>query len=100
MNFAHLHLLLNHFPVIGMIIGLGLWLIAFYWENEDLKRATLILFAAMALIAIPTFTSGVGARSMIKADPGVSDAMIQRHEGAAMLSFWFMELTGAFSLVG
>src|SRR6202040_448476 len=32
--------------------------------------------------------------------PGVSDAFIQRHEGAAMLSLWFMEATGALALIG
>ena len=100
MNFAHLHLLLNHFPVIGTTIGLGLWLTSFCGKNEGLKRGSLVVFATMALLAIPTFTSGVGARAMLKDDPSVSDVMIQRHEGAAMLSFWFMEVTGALSLVG
>jgi len=28
MNFAHLHLLLNHFPIIGTMVGLGLFLIS------------------------------------------------------------------------
>ncbi len=100
MNFAHLHLLLNHFPVIGTMIGLGLFLISLFGKHDDLKRGSLIIFAAMALLAIPTFTSGIGARVMIKDDPGVSDILIQRHEGAAMLSFWFMEALGAVSLVG
>ncbi len=29
MNFPHLHLILNHFPIIGTIIGLGLFLVSF-----------------------------------------------------------------------
>ena len=100
MNFAHLHLLLNHFPVIGTMIGLGLLLISLFGKHDDLKRGALIIFAAMALLAIPTFASGIGARVMIKDNPGISDILIQRHEGAAMLSFWFMEALGAVSLVG
>ena len=28
MNFVHLHLLLNHFPIIGTLVGLGLLLIS------------------------------------------------------------------------
>jgi len=51
----------------------------------------------MALVSIPTFTSGIGARTMIKGQPGVSDALIQRHEGSAMLSFWFIEVLGGMS---
>jgi uncharacterized membrane protein len=99
-NFAHLHLLLNHFPVIGTIIGLGLFLISLFKQNEDLKRGSLIIFAAMALLSIPTFTSGVGAKMMIKGQQGVSDALLDRHEGSAMLSFWFIEVLGGMSLIG
>lgn len=100
MNFAHLHLLLNHFPVIGTIVGLGLFLVSFSGKNNDLRRASLIIFAVIALLTIPTFLSGIGAQLMIKGTPGVSDAFIQRHEGAAMLALWFMEATGALALIG
>ena len=100
MNFAHLHLLLNHFPIIGTIVGLLLFLSSFFGENQDLRRGSLIIFAAAALLTIPTFMSGVGAQLKITPETGVSTALIERHEGAAMLSLWFMEITGALALVG
>jgi uncharacterized membrane protein len=100
MNFVHIHLLLNHLPVIGAIIGFGLFLISFFGKNDDLRRGSLIVFAAMALIAIPAFASGKGAQLMLKGKPGISDAFMQRHEGAAMLALWFLEATGAFALAG
>jgi len=37
---------------------------------------------------------------MLKGKPGISDAFVQRHEGAAMLALWFLEATGAFALAG
>ena len=100
MNFAHLHLLLNHFPIIGTLVGLGLFLISLAGKNEDLRRASLIIFSAMALLAIPTFFSGTGAEGAIKKLPGVSEALIERHHGSAMLALLFMEITGALSLAG
>ena len=100
MNFAHLHLLLNHFPIIGTMVGLGLFLISLGGKNEDLRRASLIIFPAMALLGILTFFSGTGAQGAIKKLPGVSEALIERHQGAAMLAFLFMEITGALSLTG
>ena len=100
MNFPHLHLLLNHFPIIGTMVGLGLFLISLLGKNEDLRRASLIIFPAMALLAIPTFFSGTGAQSAIRKTPGVSEALIERHQGAAMLALLFMEITGALALVG
>jgi len=99
-NFAHLHLLLNHFPIIGTMVGLGLFLLSFIGKNQDLRRASYIIFAAIALIAIPTFLSGYSAWVLLKGSGLITDPLIARHQGAAMLSFWFMEITGAFALVG
>ncbi len=98
MNFPHLHLVLNHFPIIGTIVGLGLFLVSFVGKNEDLRRSSYIVFAGVALLTIPAFLSGYGAMLTIKG-PGVSDVLIARHQGSAMLSFWFMEATGVFSLI-
>ena len=99
MNYAHLHLLINHFPIIGSIIGLGLLLVSFFGKNKDLRRASYITFVGIALITIPAFISGFGAQQMING-PGVSDALIRRHESSALLSMWFMVITGAVALVG
>ena len=99
MNYAHLHLLLNHFPIIGTIIGLSLLLLSFGGDSSDLRRSGLIIFAATALLAIPAFLSGFGARIMLSQDPSVPNALLERHEAAAMLSLWFMETTGALALV-
>jgi uncharacterized membrane protein len=99
-NFAHLHLLLNHIPVIGTIIALCLFLISFFGKNGDLRRSSLIIFVGVALLTIPTFVSGFGAQSNITKQAGVSRALIERHEGSAMLSLWFMEITGALAVVG
>ena len=100
MNFAHIHLLLNHIPVIGSTIGFGLFFISLFGKNDDLRRGSLIIFAAMALVAIPAFASGKGAQLMLKEKPGISDAFVERHEGAAMLALWFLEATGALALAG
>ena len=99
MNLADLHLLLNHFPIIGTIIGVGLFICSLPGKNDGLKRAGLIVLAAMALLALPTFFSGVGAKGAIKGDPGVSEALIDRHEGAAILALFFIEVTGALALL-
>lgn len=98
MHLAHLHLLLNHFPIIGTIIGLGLFLASLAGKNDGFRRAALILFALMALLSLPTFFSGAGAQGAIDGLPGVSSALMTRHEGAAILALFFMEFTGAFSL--
>jgi hypothetical protein len=98
-NFDHLHLLLNHVPIIGLFVGVGLFVASLTGNNEDLRRSSLIIFAAIALLTIPTFVSGVGADRSIAREAGVSEALVRRHEGAAMLGLWFVVATGAAALI-
>ena len=100
MYLAHLHLLLNHWPIIGTVIGLGLFFVSLVVHSDDLKQASLALFSLIALLAIPTYLSGNAAEEEIKKIPGVSTAFIQAHQGAALLAFVFMEITGAVALLG
>jgi uncharacterized membrane protein len=97
MDFPHLHLLLNHFPIIGTMVGAGLFLISFLLRAEDVRRSSLIVFVAMALLTIPAFMTGVGAQEKMVTDSSISNTLIQRHEGAAELAIWFMEVTGALA---
>jgi hypothetical protein len=100
MDLTHIHLLLNHFPTIGTIIGGGLFVLALITRSDDLKRASLMILLGIALIAIPTYMSGNGAQDGIKALPGVSKSMIETHEGAALVAMAFMLPTGAFAWLG
>ena len=100
MNLAHVHLLLNHFPVIGTMIGIGLFAVALIGKSLDLQRASLVIFLGIALITIPTYQSGNAAQHAIKNIPGVSAELMQAHNDAALLAFLFMEITGAVSWFG
>jgi hypothetical protein len=109
MDLAHVHLLLNHFPVIGTIIAFGLFVLGIAGNSEDLKRASLAVFLGISLLSIAVYVSGNGAQDAIcKAlsaeDPcpehDVSKAVIQAHESAALVAFAFMEITGALAWLG
>ena len=100
MDLAHIHLLLNHFPVIGNVIGGGLFVLSLIMKSDDLKRASLVILLGISLLAIPTYMSGNGAQEAIKTLPDVSKSLIQTHEGAALAAVGFMEVTGAFAWLG
>ncbi len=99
-NFVHLHLLLNHVPTVGTIVALGLLLLAFAKRNEEVKRASLALFFAIALVSLPTYMTGYSAQKAIKDHPGVSAALMERHQSAALLALIFMEATGVVAWFG
>jgi len=100
MNLAHVHLLLNHWPILGSLITLALFIVSLISNRDDLKQISLALFALFALVSIPTYISGSGAQAAVKDTPDVSMELIETHQGAALLAFIFMELTGGASLVG
>jgi hypothetical protein len=100
MNLAHVHLLLNHFPVIGTMIGIGLFVVSLLGKSQDLQRASLVIFLGIALITIPTYQSGNAAQHAIKNLPGISADLMEAHNDAALLAFIFMEITGAVAWFG
>jgi hypothetical protein len=100
MDLTHIHLLLNHFPTIGSLIGGGLFVLSLITKSDDLKRASLVILLGIALLSIPTYMSGNGAQDGIKSLPGVSKSLVETHEGAALVAMGFMEVTGAFAWLG
>src|SRR6266850_1177695 len=99
-DLAHLHLLLNHFPTIGTILGLGLLLLSFVRRNDHLKKVSLEVFFLIGLATLLVYESGVAAEAALKGQAGVSAAAILAHEDAALLAFMIMELTAAFAWLG
>lgn len=100
MTLAHIHLLLNHFPIIGSVIGLGLLLLALVRNNDDLKRASLEVLFVIALLTVPAYLSGDVAQQVISERPEVSQALIAAHQDAAVMALVFMQITGALAWLG
>jgi uncharacterized membrane protein len=100
MSWGHLHLLLNHVPVIGTFLGLLLLLVAFVRKSEELKKVTLALLVLIALVSIPVYLTGEPAEEMVENISGVSKAMIDRHEDAALFSLISVEAAGIVALAG
>src|SRR2546428_11452168 len=97
---AHIHLLLNHFPTVAFLIGLVLFLGAFYMKSDYLKRISLGIFLIISLISIPVYMTGKAAQTAIKNQPGISAVLTETHQDAALLAITFMELTGVLAWIG
>ncbi len=99
-DLVHLHLLLNHFPTVGMIVGFGILLLAVLKKSEDLERGGLAVLFIIALLALPTYMTGYSAQKALKTAPGVSQALINFHQRSALLALIFMEATGVVAWYG
>ena len=55
MTWSHLHLMLNHVPVLGAVFGFLLLAYGVWRKNDTLQRAALWSFAVVALVAVPVY---------------------------------------------
>jgi hypothetical protein len=99
LNLAHLHLLLNHWPIIGTFIGVALLLVSLAGRSNHIRQASYGLFAFMALLSIPAYLSGNAAAEATR-ELSFSASLVESHEGAAMMAFIYLGLTGTFALYG
>ena len=98
---THIHLLLNHFPTIGFIIGLALFVGGLIARSDHIKVASLVILAGIALLTIPAYVSGNAAQeNLVNSNADVSAVLMDMHEGAALLSLLLMQITGAFAWLG
>jgi len=100
MNPSQIHLFLNHLPTIGFGIGLAIYVTALYAKQSDLRRVGFVIFFLAAALTVVTYVSGNDARESLKETPGISDALMQSHESAALIAFILMQITGLFSWIG
>lgn len=94
MDSTHLHLILNHFPIIGTLIGTLFLLYGAWKKNTSIQQLSLLTIFIMALIAIPVFLTGEPAEDKIENLPGVVESIIEQHEETAEIAFWTMLSAG------
>ena len=99
MNAAHLHLVLNHIPLIGIGFVLLLLVIALVRRNREVINIALIFTVMVALFAIPVYLTGEPAEELVEDLPGVSESIMEEHEESAEISFILIEITGPIALI-
>jgi len=100
MDYAHAHLLSNHFPVFGSIITFFFFAYSIIRKRDDLIRLSLWLFVVIALFVIPVYLTGKSAVLSIENLPGITEEITERHESAALISLIIIDAIGFASLIG
>lgn len=99
MNLTHLHLVLNHFPIVGTLIACLLLFVGLLRKQTMLQQTGALLLVIMAIIAIPVFLTGEPAEESVEHLAGISRRVIHEHEEAAEFAIWLMGLTGILSFL-
>ena len=100
MNDAHLHMVVNHFPIIGTILGAGILLAGILFKNNTVKNVAYVLFVVAAVFAAVSMATGEGAEEMVEDMPTVGHDIIHEPEEIAEKLALSLYVLGVVSLFG
>ncbi|HLP54273.1 MAG TPA: hypothetical protein VK151_04555 [Fluviicola sp.] len=66
MNAAHQHLLINHFPIIALILGILVILIGILAKSSVTRRVGLLLFLIAGITSMVSMSTGEGAEEIVE----------------------------------
>ena len=99
MNWAHVHLMLNHIPVIGIGFAVLLLAVSIARRSYELNTVALVFVTLVSLWAIPAYLTGEPAEEVVEDLPGVSEELIEEHEEQAEIAFILVEVAGGLALI-
>lgn len=99
MDGHYIHLLSNHFPIIGFIIGFLVLTIALLMHSKTTKMVALGIIVFSTIVTIPAYVSGEEAEHRVENLPGMSESIMEEHEESAELAFVLIEITGALAFI-
>jgi len=94
MNLAYLHIIINHFPIVGVIIGSILLAAGIVFKNQGVKVSGLGTIVFASLVAIVAYMTGDPAEGVMRGLPDVARSLISRHENIATVGMYVMVTAG------
>lgn len=100
MDPTRIHIFLNYIPLIGMALGIAMLLYGMWRSGREVSRNGLWLFVVTALLTLAVYATGeiAGKGAGLMAGPPWTN--IVAHRASALPTFFAIELTGVFALVG
>lgn len=100
MNATHIHLLINHLPIIGLIMGILVDIFGLFSKKQVVSSVGLWITMIAGFSSYPTMYSGGASEHFLDENEGkycVSEDLIHEHEEAAEMAFWPCIATGIFA---
>jgi len=98
---AHLHLVLNHIPVLGTMLFAPLVLLwGLLRQSRDVTQIALLLTVLLAVTAIPIYLTGEPAEEQLEHQPWFDKQRVEAHEERAEAALIAVLVTGVAALGG
>lgn len=99
MNQAHLHMVFNHFPIIGLFFGIGILAYGIIKKQTILVNTAYVMFIVCMIMAKATMMTGEGAEEIVE-ELGISHDIIHEHEEMAETFMKVLYGLGILSILG
>ena len=94
MRWVHVHLFLNHVPVIGIFGAVLVLAVGIVRRSQEVMRLGLGLIVLAAAAAVVVYFTGEPAEHLVERLPGISETALEAHEQAAFVATAVMTLLG------
>jgi uncharacterized membrane protein len=98
-SWSHLHILISVFPSVGLLFVLGFYIAGLATKNDVIRRSGLAVFGILAVLAIPTYFSGVQSMELLAQDPKVSTGVMNAHYYWGLGALAVLVVAGVYALV-
>ena len=99
MNEAHFHLIVNHLPIVGVMIGFFILSIGLIVKKPQVKVTALGIFVFSAVASVAAYFTGEGAENVVENISGLSETLIHAHEEYAKLFLISLLVLGFVSII-
>ena len=98
MNIAHLHLALNHFPIVGSVIVALMLVASLVRRSDELGKFALALATLVGVLTLAVFFTGEPTEELVEHLPGFSESITERHEAIALIATIVVGALGAMAV--
>lgn len=100
MNQTHIHLLVNHLPIIGSILGGFVLAYGLWSKSNETKIAAYYVLIISSLGAVIAYLTGEAAEETVEDIIGISKSMLDQHEDASLFALIALITLGVVSIGG
>lgn len=97
-NPAHLHLIVNHLPIVGSLIAFFMLAFALVFKKQELLKAVLGLLVLLGVASGAAYLSGEPAEELLESRPGFEERYVEEHEEMAKLALIASLATGVLAM--
>ncbi|NOQ71726.1 MAG: hypothetical protein GQ574_06990 [Crocinitomix sp.] len=99
MNGAHFHLIVNHLPIVGVIIGTLVMITGFLLRKNQIKQTALGINIFSAITGVAAFLTGEAGEEVVEDLSGISETLIHIHEEYAETFLILSIILGVVSII-